>query len=465
MKKIIAIALLTININALASNIIPSGNDNNLLYYKIGGDKDFALPPVSSMDTVHLNTNTHLGLGYSCSVFNPALSITNSLNDIKDSIDNLTKDIIVNATASLIMMPMYELAKSNPTLYSLLNNQLLSANQQLAISTKSCETVREQISRGENPYHDWGTIAINDQWKEKLSMAASSDADINQAKKEIDAHSGDDGVTWVTGNQNSDGSLHAGGKNQPSINVIADTITVGYNAILNRDLLSHAPADTDTELAHYFPTPQSAIDWMTAVLGDQTITTCNDDNCKNKQGNVVGHGLFPCISSCQQDKENCSDTIRDNLKKLITGDEAISKDNLENVSADGIAMTLDTILSLRNIDATEQNILVNKLAQEISIQRVIDKALAARNILATGAQVPIIAANAPAQTMISHAISNLDNDIRSLAFESQIRRQMMSDTLSQILNYSNQQQNRAVNTNVASNSPLMENGAKKENDT
>lgn len=462
MKKMIAVFMF-LTTNALASNVIPLGNDNNVLYYKIGGGSDFALPPISDTDTIRLNTHTNLGLGYSCSAFNPALSITNSINNLKDSIDNLTRDIIVNATGSLIMMPMYELAKSNPTLYALLNNQLLSANKELAISTKSCEVVREQISRGENPYHDWGTIAVNDQWKKKLSFASVGDEDINQAKKDIDAHGGDEGVTWITGNQESDGNIHAGGRNQPPVHVIADTVKAGYNATLNRDLQSNLPANAETELAHYFATPQSAIDWITSVVGDQTITTCNNTDCRNKQGSVLGHGLLPSITSCRQDKDNCSGTIREHLGKLVTGNEKIDKENLEKVSADGIAITPDVLFSIRMMDSTQQQIIVNKLAQEVSIQRIIDKALMARNILATGAQVPVIAANYPAQAVIARATVNLDNDIRSLAFESQIRKQMMSDTLSQILSYSNQQQNRILHTApVSTNAPLMENGAKKE---
>jgi len=106
--------------------------------------------------------------------------------------------------------------------------------------------------------------------------------------------------------------------------------------------------------------------------------------------------------------------------------------------------------------------IVGKLSEEIAMQRIIDKALIAKNILATGAQVPVISANNPAQKVIHQAINNLENDIRSLVFESQIRKQMMSDTLSQVFNYSNQAQNRALETHVTSNAPLMENGAKKD---
>jgi len=463
MNRAIIVCLLLFAIQTFASNIMPVGSDNNAFYYRIGGASDYALPPISETDRINLDTNTNLGLGFNCSTFNPAISIINSLNNLKDSLDNLTKDIITNVTGSIIMLPGYELAKRNPSLYALLNNYLLSAHRQLEISTKSCQIVKEQISRGENPYQDWGTIAVNEQWKKKLSLAASGDADINQAKKEIDKTSGDEGVAWANGDKANDGSFHAGGKNQPPVHVIADTMKAGYNAMLNRDLQSDAEAPTtgtSAELARVFPTPTSAMNWFTNVVGDQTITTCNDDVCKKKQGSVVGHGLVTNVTACRQDKDNCMTTIRDHLGKLVTGHEAITKDNLEKVSADGILISPEVISSIHNMDTTQQSIIINKIAQEVAIQRVIDKAFMAKNILATGAQVPVIVANHPAQVIIARAMTKLDNDIRSLLFENQIRKQMMSDTLSQVLHFSNQQQLNTLRVApVSSNQPLMENGA------
>jgi hypothetical protein len=95
--------------------------------------------------------------------------------------------------------------------------------------------------------------------------------------------------------------------------VIADTVKSGYNALLNRDLSSDedAPNDaTNNQLKQFFPNPKSASNWVTNVLGDQVITTCNDDNCKSKQGSLVGRGLLPWVTSCQANKNDCSATIR-----------------------------------------------------------------------------------------------------------------------------------------------------------
>lgn len=462
MNKVFVALLILISMKAYAG-VIPVGSDNNNFYYSIGGGSDFVLPPVSDTTTIRLDAESDLGLGNSCTAFNPVLSIRNSINSLKDSIDNLEQSIVASATGSLVQLPMYLLAQANPTAYHLLNNALLSAHKQLDVSIKSCETIKDQIANGQNPYQDWGTISVNDQWKKHLSLVSSGREDINQSKKEIDFHRGEDGVPWIQGRKDSDSSFHAGGKGQPPIHVISDTVKAGYNALLNRNLQSDENApDTlsNTSLRKYFPNPKSAINWITNVVGDQIVTTSNDSVSKKAQGSLVGHGLLPWVTSCQFNKENCVDTIRDEFSQLITGNETISKEHLEKVSAEGIAISPDVISSIRGMDSTQQVMIINKLAQEVSMQRAIDKAFVAKNILATGAQVPVIASNHPAQVIIGQAITNLDNDIRSLAFEGEIRKKSMSNTLSEIMKYGTlQQQNSMRVAPAASSSTLMEDGA------
>jgi integrating conjugative element protein (TIGR03755 family) len=463
MQKILLSTLLLVSFTAYASDIIPIGHQNNTLYYRIGGSSDFALPPLSNTHTTVLNSHTNLGIGYSCSAYNPALSIMNSINDLKDSADNLEQTIIASATGSLIQLPMYFLAQANPTAYHLLNSTLLAAHQKLDVSTKSCEAVKDQIAKGQNPYQDWGTISLNDQWKKHLTFISSGNEDINASKKEIDRHSGDDGVPWVQGSPGWDTSLHAGGKAQPAIHVIEDTVRAGYNTLLNRDLNNNDDAPDDSsksELKQLFPNPQSVSTWITNVLGDQIITTCNDERCKKAQGSLIGYGLLPKVTSCEADKNNCSDTIRDDLSHLVTGNTTLTKDALTKVSAEGIAISPDVIASIRGMDVIQQKFIINKLAQEIAVQRVMDKAYIAEAILALGAQVPVIAANHPAQVIIDRAMANLENDIRSLAFERLMRRQTMSETLSEILKFANHQQQDVMRrTPVSSSTPLVENAA------
>lgn len=460
MKKLLLCSLLasSMSLAVYAKDIIPVGNESNKFYYKIGGGSDFAMPPVSDITTVNLNSNTHFGLGARCNAYNPGLTMSNSINDLKSSAENLEQSVVASATGALVQLPMYFLAQANPTAYNLLNNALNSSHKKIEVSTKSCETIKDQISNGKNPYQDWGVIAVGDQWKKRLTVSPSN-TDINQTKKDIEAHSGEEGVTWVQGNKSDDGSLRAGGKSQPPVHVIADTVKAGYNTMLNRNLQSEDDT-VNSDMSRYFANPRRAVDWITSVVGDQVITTCQDENCKKAQGSVVGHGLLPWVTSCKTDKENCADTIRDRLAKLVSSTDTMTKENLMAVSADGIVISPEVIASIRSMDSAQQMMIINKLSQEVAVQRVIDKALVAKDILSAGSQVPAISANQPAQVIISRAITNLDNNIRSLAFSSQVRKQTMSSTIYEVLNYGNQQRQNAVGVSpVSSPAPLMENGA------
>lgn len=459
MKKLLIITLLSTS--AFASDIIPTGSSNNLLYYQIGGAQDFAMPAVQSTQTIEIDAGANLGNGFLCGSFNPALSIQNTLNDLKNDVNNIEQTVLTNATGSLVQMPMYFLAQANPTAYNLINNALINAHAAIDISTKSCQEVANQISMGQNPYHDWGTIAVNNQWKQNLSLTASGNADINTVNSQINQHPGDAGVTWVQGSKQSDGSFDAGGLNQPPIHVIADTVLAGFNAMLSRDLNDNDTAATGSNLANDFPSPTDAVSWITNVVGDQTITTCSEQSCTGAQSGISGRGLLPWITTCSTQNNNyCSTTILNNLTNLVTHQTPITKLNLEAVSAEGLVISPQVITAIQGMDSTSQSIMIQKLSTEIATQQVISRALIAKNLLQTGGQVPVIAANQPAQKIINQAIAHIDKDIESLSFESTVRKQMMSDTISNILNYqTNQQQNVMSVPKVNSQQPIMQNSA------
>jgi integrating conjugative element protein (TIGR03755 family) len=294
-----------------------------------------------------------------------------------------------------------------------------------------------------------------------LSLTAKGDEDINAANETITQDAGKDGVIWVQGKSFSDGSLHAAGKNQPPVHVIADTSKAGYNALLNRDLTSDQAAPTNSDLATQFPTPADAVTWITSVLGDQNITTCTDSSCKAGQGTVAGRGLLPWMTICTtQNNNDCVDTINQRLQALVSGSASLSRDNLLAVSADDLVISPAAIHALQSMDVSQQGIVTHKLAQEIALQRLMEKALMARDILQTGRQTPPIAVNRPAQFILQDKMTVLDSELRSLSFEAQVRKQMMSDTLLNILNYSNGQQGQAFGVGQINNAqPLMENGA------
>ena len=66
----------------------------------------------------------------------------------------------------------------------------------------------------------------------------------------------------------------------------------------------------------------------------------------------------------------------------------MSKDNLLAVSADDLVISPTAIHTLQGMDVSQQGIVTHKLAQEIAMQRMMEKALMARDILQIGRQAP-----------------------------------------------------------------------------
>ena len=131
MRTIILLSTI-LSISAFATPIIPNGNNSNTLYYKIGGGSDYALPAVQNTNTINLGADADLSMGNQCGMFNPALSIQNTMSNLKDDVGNLTQAVVGSATGSITQMPMYFLAQANPTMYNLLNNALTSAHTKIA---------------------------------------------------------------------------------------------------------------------------------------------------------------------------------------------------------------------------------------------------------------------------------------------------------------------------------------------
>lgn len=437
MKKIIyksailSAALLSFNISY--AQLVPTGNDN--FYYQVGGGQDIPMPAYLDTNAVHLSAELNIGLGYNCGVFNPALSIMNSLNNIKNSFENISQSIVANATGAIAEFPMYLIARANPTLYDLLNNGLLGAREDLNISTKSCEVMQNQIGTGQNPYTDWGTISMGDDWKYHMSLAQSasqngwagdSNSDLNQVKQSVQKDAGKNGIAWVQG-VSLHGSKYAGGVSQPIINVIQDTMIAGYNVTLQsgRDMDDTSPPARTSDNDHLVSTwssPVIAAQWIVNVVGDYKITTYNGGD----KGATPGVGLLPQTQTLTQ-------TITQNLTDLVTGASSITISNLQAVSAPRVIINEAVINAIRAETPVMQSILIGKISQQAATAKVIDSALLARQLLQAGSQVPAIYGNQPAQEDINATLKKLDSSINDLLFDVRVNKELVSSTVSSLL--------------------------------
>ena len=76
----------------------------------------------------------------------------------------------------------------------------------------------------------------------------------------------------------------------------------------------------------------------------------------------------------------------------------------------------------------------SRVAEEIALARVIDKALLARRLLLTGQSEPYIQSAEPGSETIDKAVSRLEEEIDRVVFEFRTRRAIVSGTSVELLN-------------------------------
>lgn len=427
----------TVFAESAVNQLIPSGNDS--FYYKAGGGQAIPVPAFIDQQTVPLRAEGNLGVGYNCGVFDPQSSIINSLNNIKNGFLNIQQTVINNATAAVLEFPMYIIARANPDLYNLINNNILGAREDFGLSTKSCQVMENQLSQGKNPYHDWAKLSMGDDWKYYMSLnngeqlsSGNNDTngvdttDINQVKNQVAEDDGSKGVLWVQGVDIGRGGLFSGGKGEPAVLVLHDTAIAGYNVIIGNgraynDTSAPRRTDQNAHLVDTWRSPRDASDWMTKTLGDEKITTYSG----GEKTSSPGVGLLPEIHDLTLD-------VGPKIAGLVSGQSSMSLDNLKEASAPSVMVNQAVISNIRQLSSVNQSIYVSKLAQIIATARVADKAQLALRLLQSGSQVPAIFANKAAQEDIQAGEKRLNDELQSLMFNVNVNR-LVSDPIASLM--------------------------------
>ncbi|PIZ05148.1 MAG: integrating conjugative element protein [Gammaproteobacteria bacterium CG_4_10_14_0_8_um_filter_38_16] len=467
-EKLISIVLaISVFMCGSISSVVYAGDEGLIpavgsgFYYKMGGGDDVPLPAFYNVSYIPLSANGSVGFGFDCGVFNPVTSITNSLNEIKNSAMNVEQEVLSAATGAVTEFPLYELSRADPNLYNLITNAMSGAQEDMAISTKSCEVMQSEIGAGENPYANWGQISLGNRWQQDIGTAElSGNGDINEARQDVSQDAGKTGVPWV----NTGGSFelgagptpHAGGVGQPVIHVIHDTAMAGYNVIVNDTQSSFKSSgflgDTQSEIQKVFPTSTAAADWITNVVGDETITTYNG----GQKTSQPGAGLY-------SDIEYETQQVLPKLQALVTNETPVSdKSALSALGSSGTAISPQVIESIQRQPRVIQAIIVDKLAQNIAASMVFNKARLAMQILQSGSRVPAIYSNKAAQKNIKTAITQLQQDMQNILMFIKAKQTLMSNMLSTVIQAGDATEQK--NTEIAmpsSNAPIIQNGAVK----
>jgi len=423
-RNLRALLLVLLMVGHSGHAATPAPTEDSLWYYEIGGAAPVSVPANPSVVSVTLGGSAQLGLGYSCGKFDPVAAVSHTLNEIGTGVENMMNAMVAAASAAIAALPALILQRANPGLYDLFQNALLRAEATMQLATKSCEQMEAEIAKGKNPYADLITLSKGNDWKVQMGIGGN---DAVTAKEAVETANGENGVPWIGG--------PAGGAGQPALEYTGDIVKAGYNIHMNRPVTATGPPGPVTRLSEVWATPAEARDWVVDVVGENIVTTC--DGCL-KDG-IPGTGLLPKLN-----REAAAVTV--DMQDLVGGAIPLMLDNLDTVTAPGVAITRQVIEAIRSMPASEQNLIVGRLVSEISTARTLEKALFARRLLLTGRQVPEVYAIEVARKHADIAIAELDEEIENLLFETRVRQEVVSETVTWLLRRAAAKRQSALNT-------------------
>lgn len=392
---------------------------NSSLYYRLGGGDPAARANNKGQTAQRLGLNVSLRLNYSCGKFDIGLSWGNVMNGIS----NLGQQVTNAVKAGIAALPMYALQRAQPGLYQIFQTYSQKADALIGASLKTCEEMEAMIKSGQDPYEDYVKMAKGESWRGKAQLSG----DIVQAKYDINKNEEAQkaGVSWVFG-------AKAGGAGNLPIQPIRDLSVAGYNSTLNKATTAAASTnygtstDRSSRLVQAFKTPEELATFTTEVLGDKKVTLCTQSSeCPTETNVNTATGLGPKYEAEIQ-------MVQPRLVAMANASQPNYGD-LREIAAPGMALSPTVMDALRKMPTEARAMAVGRLAQELSMHRVVDKALVARNVLVTGLSLPEVTAAGDVAKDVQTKIDRLTQYINDMMFEFRIRKEMTSATALAIL--------------------------------
>mgnify|MGYP003384745250 FL=1 len=402
----------------------PKGD--SMFYYKLGGGRVFRAVPRWEVTTINLSASASL-TGLTCGNFDPKITVSNTLNSVKDGLEDMYNQMESAASAAISNLPGYILSKVNPNLYDIFMNALAQAQAKFQLATKSCELIEAEIRNGQDPFEEFATISIGDTWKAGVGTGGVDVTDVHEQAK-----SGAD-----------NGLIHpchgrAGGKNQPNYEVLGDTAEIGYNRLIERDKCETSAlivGATTVPLVKKFNSPAKVREWVNIVVGEISI----DIDSEGHPTSTPGAGILPLINKRKTD-------VYSKLVDMYNGSSSLSLDNLAEISAPGIVITSQVIDSLRYLGPQDAQVFLDRISDEIAVSDVIDSALLVRRTLATGAKETDTYKVSAVGENVKEAIKEIDDEIDLVMKENEVRRKLLGKSIPLLLNMTRAKETTSLKT-------------------
>lgn len=380
---------------------------NDTVLYSIGGGRAVSMSRAPGMRSLSV------GIGWNSNLICGDMSLTttlqNQLNGVTDGFEAIMSDVVESATAAVASLPALIIQRAYPALYNLLTNGILQARMDYDRSKLTCRQIAGRMADIAGGQLGWDRLAEG----MALQGAIGGTDDAVSAIEAAEDSRGNAGVAWVGGD-------NAGGADQEPIRVVGDVIRAGYNLLNARAVNDATPIDAatcaDRLTCRAWPSPAAASAWAIRVLGEQEHRTC--EGCTKTQS-TAGVGLTPLIQEEYEAKIQ-------SIQGLVTGNDAMSLENLEGAGSNAVPITRSVIEALR--DEPDQDLLGKRLASEAALASVLEKALLLQRTMLTGRKEPNVAANQLAQDAISHESALLQEEINNLKTDLELRRMLTANS-------------------------------------
>lgn len=390
------------SVNATGSVI---GDD---VLYSIGGGRAVSMSGAGNMQSIGV------GLGWNSNLICGDMSLTttlqNQLNGITNGFQNIMSTVIQNATGAVASLPALIIQRADPGLYNLLTNGILQARLDFDRAKLSCSSMAERMADVAGGQLGWDRLSEGMALKD---VVRSGDTDAVAAVEKAEKSRGNNGVPWV-------GGRNAGGSGQQPIKVVSDVTRAGYNLLSSRSANEtssiSASACGNLQTCQTWSSPQAAVTWATRVLGEREQRTC--DQCTKTQ-TTPGVGLTPMILEEYENKVKA-------LQALVSGSKPTTQANLEAASSAALPITRGVIEALR--DEPDQDLLGQRLASEVALSSVLEKALLLQRTLLAGKKEPNVAANDLAIQAVDQESAALTQEINNLKTELELRRTLAANS-------------------------------------
>lgn len=400
----------------LIASTVQSADKNNIEYsgnvigddvlYSIGGGRAVSMGGAANMQSIGIGAGWNSNL--ICGNMDLSTTLQNQLNGVTNGFQSIMSSVIQNATSAVASLPALIIQRADPGLYNLLTNGILQARLDFDRSKATCRAMANRMADMAGGQLGWGQLA------EGMALSQSvGSQDAVAAVEASETERGNKGVPWVGGQQ-------AGGTGQAPIKLISDVSRAGYNLLNGREVGDQSTIPTGTcgnrLSCQTWSSPQAVVEFATRVLGEREQRTC--DSC-NKTRTTPGVGLTPLIQEEYERKLQA-------LQALVNSNARPNDEQLRAASSQSLPITRGVVEALR--DEPDRDLLTLRLASEVALASVLEKALLLQRTLLTGRKEPNVAINELAQQAISAESDTLAQEIGNLKTELELRQTLAGNS-------------------------------------